>query len=48
MIHERWFTTVLEKGLKKNFEDVKVCVSECPDLTQDPFNFPVKGMNSIC
>nr|ADO27824.1 ester hydrolase c11orf54-like protein [Ictalurus furcatus] len=35
---------VLEKGLRKNFEEVKVRVSECPDLTQEPFEFPVKGL----
>ncbi|KAI5089412.1 ester hydrolase C11orf54-like [Silurus meridionalis] len=37
-------TKVLEKGLRKNFEDAKVCVSECPDLSQEPFKFPVKGL----
>ncbi|KAL0994425.1 hypothetical protein UPYG_G00122040 [Umbra pygmaea] len=35
---------VLQKGLRKNFAEVQVCVVECPDLTQDPFRFPVKGL----
>uniref|UniRef100_A0A3B1K350 Chromosome 11 open reading frame 54 n=1 Tax=Astyanax mexicanus TaxID=7994 RepID=A0A3B1K350_ASTMX len=35
---------VLEKGLRNNFEDAKVCVAECPDLSQAPFQFPVKGL----
>lgn len=35
---------VLESGLNKNFSDVKVSVTDCPDLTQQPFGFPVKGL----
>lgn len=35
--------TVLESGLNKNFSDVKVSVTDCPDLTHEPFRFPVKG-----
>ncbi|XP_005988604.1 ester hydrolase C11orf54 homolog [Latimeria chalumnae] len=35
---------VLEKGLKENFAAVEVSVVDCPDLTQDPFGFPVKGI----
>ncbi|XP_076867291.1 ester hydrolase C11orf54 homolog [Brachyhypopomus gauderio] len=35
---------VLEKGLKNNFEVAKVCVADCPDLTQEPFKFPVRGL----
>uniref|UniRef100_A0A8C3S539 DUF1907 domain-containing protein n=1 Tax=Chelydra serpentina TaxID=8475 RepID=A0A8C3S539_CHESE len=35
---------VLQNGLKENFADVQVSVVECPDLTNDPFNFPVKGI----
>ncbi|NP_001290680.1 ester hydrolase C11orf54 homolog [Esox lucius] len=35
---------VLQKGLKNNFADVQVCVVDCPDLTEDPFRFPVKGL----
>ncbi|XP_073716722.1 ester hydrolase C11orf54 homolog isoform X1 [Misgurnus anguillicaudatus] len=35
---------VLELGLNKNFIDVKVSVADCPDLTQEPFRFPVKGL----
>ncbi|XP_070305500.1 ester hydrolase C11orf54 homolog isoform X1 [Salvelinus sp. IW2-2015] len=34
---------VLQRGLKNNFADAQVCVVDCPDLTQDPFKFPVKG-----
>lgn len=34
---------VLQNGLKSNFADAKVTVVECPDLSQDPFNFPAKG-----
>nr|DBA33377.1 TPA: hypothetical protein GDO54_001069 [Pyxicephalus adspersus] len=36
---------ILKSGLKKNFADVQVKVVECPDLTQDPFGFPVKGLS---
>ncbi|XP_073696748.1 ester hydrolase C11orf54 homolog [Garra rufa] len=35
---------VLQSGLNKNYSDVKVSVVDCPDLTQDPFGFPVKGL----
>uniref|UniRef100_A0A3Q2XSW6 DUF1907 domain-containing protein n=1 Tax=Hippocampus comes TaxID=109280 RepID=A0A3Q2XSW6_HIPCM len=35
--------TVLQTGLEDNFAEVKVSVVECPDLTKEPFNFPVKG-----
>ncbi|XP_078535541.1 ester hydrolase C11orf54 homolog isoform X2 [Lissotriton helveticus] len=35
---------VLQNGLKKNFADVQVSVVDCPDLTQSPFTFPVKGI----
>lgn len=34
---------VLQKGLKENFADAQVSVVDCPDLTQEPFNFPAKG-----
>ncbi|NXK24478.1 CK054 hydrolase, partial [Arenaria interpres] len=35
---------VLQKGLKENFADAEVSVVDCPDLTQEPFNFPAKGI----
>ncbi|XP_060627086.2 ester hydrolase C11orf54 homolog [Anolis sagrei] len=35
---------VLQNGLKENFADVQVSVVDCPDLTQEPFKFPVKGI----
>ncbi|XP_019385883.1 PREDICTED: ester hydrolase C11orf54 homolog [Crocodylus porosus] len=35
---------VLQKGLKENFADALVSVVDCPDLTQEPFTFPVKGI----
>ncbi|ELV13532.1 hypothetical protein TREES_T100004622 [Tupaia chinensis] len=35
---------VLQKGLKTNFADVQVSVVDCPDLTKEPFTFPVKGI----
>ncbi|KAK2828763.1 hypothetical protein Q5P01_019797 [Channa striata] len=35
---------VLQTGLESNFADVRVNVVECPDLTKDPFHFPVKGL----
>ncbi|KAG9464735.1 hypothetical protein GDO78_019462 [Eleutherodactylus coqui] len=35
---------VLERGLKKNFAEVHVKVVDCPDLTGDPYGFPVKGL----
>ncbi|XP_039612934.1 ester hydrolase C11orf54 homolog isoform X2 [Polypterus senegalus] len=36
--------TVLQNGLQESFESVQVSVVECPDLTQHPFSFPVKGI----
>lgn len=35
---------VLNKGLKKHFQDVKVEVVNCPDLTQMPFTLANKGL----
>ncbi|XP_060090918.1 ester hydrolase C11orf54 homolog [Heteronotia binoei] len=35
---------VLQSGLKENYADVQVSVVDCPDLTQKPFSFPVKGI----
>ncbi|XP_042286931.1 ester hydrolase C11orf54 homolog [Thunnus maccoyii] len=35
---------VLQTGLETNFAEVQVCVVECPDLTKEPFQFPVKGL----
>ncbi|KAJ7422399.1 Ester hydrolase C11orf54 like protein [Pitangus sulphuratus] len=35
---------VLQKGLKENFADAQVSVVDCPDLTQEPFKFPAKGI----
>ncbi|NWX95789.1 CK054 hydrolase, partial [Nothoprocta ornata] len=35
---------VLQKGLKENFADAQVTVVDCPDLTQEPFSFPAKGI----
>lgn len=37
------FLLVMQKGLKENFADVQVSVVDCPDLTKEPFAFPVKG-----
>lgn len=34
---------VLQAGLEDNFAEVQVSVVECPDLTKEPFEFPVKG-----
>jgi len=34
---------VLQAGLEDNFAEVQVSVVECPDLTKEPFQFPVKG-----
>lgn len=34
---------VLQAGLQANFAEVQVSVVECPDLTKEPFHFPVKG-----
>ncbi|XP_051903919.1 ester hydrolase C11orf54 homolog [Hippocampus zosterae] len=36
--------SVLQTGLEDNFAEIKVSVVECPDLTKEPFNFPVKGL----
>ncbi|XP_024587066.1 ester hydrolase C11orf54 homolog [Neophocaena asiaeorientalis asiaeorientalis] len=35
---------VLQKGLRDNFADVQVSVVDCPNLTKEPFTFPVKGI----
>uniref|UniRef100_A0A3Q3AIF6 Chromosome 11 open reading frame 54 n=1 Tax=Kryptolebias marmoratus TaxID=37003 RepID=A0A3Q3AIF6_KRYMA len=35
---------VLQAGLESNFAEVQVSVVECPDLTKEPFQFPVKGL----
>ncbi|XP_071376938.1 ester hydrolase C11orf54 homolog isoform X1 [Centroberyx affinis] len=34
---------VLQAGLKDNFAEAQVSVVDCPDLTKQPFQFPVKG-----
>ncbi|XP_029924512.1 ester hydrolase C11orf54 homolog [Myripristis murdjan] len=36
--------SVLQAGLKNNFADVQVGVVDCPDLSKEPFHFPVKGL----
>nr|XP_056714517.1 ester hydrolase C11orf54 homolog [Euleptes europaea] len=35
---------VLQSGLKENYADVQVSVVDCPDLTQKPFDYPLKGI----
>uniref|UniRef100_A0A8C7XWH0 Chromosome 11 open reading frame 54 n=1 Tax=Oryzias sinensis TaxID=183150 RepID=A0A8C7XWH0_9TELE len=35
---------VLQAGLESNFAEVRVSVAECPDLSKEPFQFPVKGL----
>ncbi|KAM9059341.1 ester hydrolase C11orf54-like [Megaptera novaeangliae] len=35
---------VLQKGLTDTFADVQVSVVDCPNLTKEPFTFPVKGI----
>uniref|UniRef100_A0A3Q1F308 Chromosome 11 open reading frame 54 n=1 Tax=Acanthochromis polyacanthus TaxID=80966 RepID=A0A3Q1F308_9TELE len=35
---------VLQSGLEANFAEVQVSVVDCPDLTKEPFQFPVKGL----
>lgn len=42
-----FFIIVLQKGLKENFADAQVSVVDCPDLTQEPFNFPAKGNHAF-
>ncbi|XP_041440676.1 ester hydrolase C11orf54 homolog [Xenopus laevis] len=37
----------LKSGLLKNFADVTVIETECPDLSKEPFEFPVNGWCSI-
>ncbi|KAM9332927.1 ester hydrolase C11orf54 homolog isoform 2-T2 [Pholidichthys leucotaenia] len=34
---------VLQTGLEANFAEVQVAVVECPDLSREPFHFPVRG-----
>jgi len=36
---------VLNEGLKSNFDEVRVEVVDCPDLTQQPFTLANKGLN---
>uniref|UniRef100_A0A8C9CJR7 DUF1907 domain-containing protein n=1 Tax=Phocoena sinus TaxID=42100 RepID=A0A8C9CJR7_PHOSS len=38
---------VLRKGLTDNFADVQVSVVDCPNLTKEPFTFPIKGMSTL-
>ena len=38
---------VLQKGLTDNFAEVQVSVVDCPDLTKEPFTFPIKGKQSL-
>ncbi len=33
----------LQEGLAKNFKDVSVKVTPCPDLTKKPFGLAAKG-----
>ncbi|XP_053310902.1 ester hydrolase C11orf54 homolog [Spea bombifrons] len=33
-----------KRGLEKNYAEVHVTVVDCPDLTQKPYCFPVKGL----
>uniref|UniRef100_A0A5F8GRD1 DUF1907 domain-containing protein n=1 Tax=Monodelphis domestica TaxID=13616 RepID=A0A5F8GRD1_MONDO len=35
---------VLQNELKNNFADVQVSVVDCPDLSKEPYTFPVKGI----
>ncbi|XP_068186792.1 ester hydrolase C11orf54 homolog isoform X2 [Antennarius striatus] len=35
---------VLQAGLEHNFAEVQVSVVDCPDLTQEPFQFPARGL----
>ncbi|XP_053311945.1 ester hydrolase C11orf54 homolog [Spea bombifrons] len=35
---------VFKSGLQKNYAEVSVSVVDCPDLTQRPYCFPVKGL----
>ncbi|XP_028840088.1 ester hydrolase C11orf54 homolog [Denticeps clupeoides] len=37
-------SAVLENGLRENFAEAAVRVADCPDLTRDPFRFPVQGL----
>jgi len=36
--------TALNKNLTKFFEKVSVSVSDCPDLTQEPYNLATEGI----
>lgn len=45
--HSYLLVAVLQAGLETNFAEVKVSVVECPDLTKDPFQFPVKGKSLL-
>uniref|UniRef100_A0A8C9FTT9 DUF1907 domain-containing protein n=1 Tax=Pavo cristatus TaxID=9049 RepID=A0A8C9FTT9_PAVCR len=42
-VHSLKCLAEVKKGLKENFADAQVSVVDCPDLTQEPFNFPAKG-----
>ncbi|XP_062261408.1 ester hydrolase C11orf54 homolog [Platichthys flesus] len=42
--HLEELRVVLQAGLEENFAEVLVSVVECPDLTNEPFHFPVKGL----
>lgn len=47
VMKSRFLVAVLQTGLEENFAEVHVSVVECPDLTKDPFQFPVKGKNPL-
>ncbi|XP_057385712.1 ester hydrolase C11orf54-like [Balaenoptera acutorostrata] len=42
--HRAVATGLLQKGLTDTFADVQVSVVDCPNLTEEPFTFPVKGI----
>ena len=37
--------SVLQDGLKKYFENVKVELADCPDFTQKPYKIAVSGLH---
>ncbi|XP_026942435.1 ester hydrolase C11orf54-like [Sagmatias obliquidens] len=41
---KRLRNALLQKGLTDTFADVQVSVVDCPNLTKEPFTFPVKGI----
>lgn len=46
-IYVCFYVAVLQSGLKNNFAEVDVAVTDCPDLTKEPFTLACAGKMRI-